>query len=146
MRSGTASKLNTTTKPAKKSLLGRFRKPSTATDPIIASNIVELTSDNFAIELAGRTTIIDFWAPWCGPCRALHPVYAALASQHLNDALRFARLNVDDFPDVASSMDIMSIPTIVVIDGNGKVVNRVVAPDRTQLTAMVKQASNNEAQ
>ena len=146
MRSGTASKLNTTTKPAKKSFLRRFRKPSTATDPIIASNIVELTSDNFAVELAGRTTIIDFWAPWCGPCRALHPVYAALASQHLNDALRFARLNVDDFPDVASSMDIMSIPTIVVIDGNGKVVNRVVAPDRTQLTAMVKQASNNEAQ
>ena len=77
------------------------------------ANVIELTDENFAeqVETAQGFTVVDFWAPWCGPCRVVAPVMEALAREY-DGEVRFAKLNVDDNQQVASMFGIRSIPTI----------------------------------
>ncbi len=78
--------------------------------------------------------VVDFWAPWCGPCRATMPVFAQLAEE-LGDRAAFAKVNVDDNPALAGRYDVRSIPTILVFSG-GQLVARAVG---TQTAAQLRQ-------
>ena len=84
--------------------------------------IANVTAENFGKEVleAGRPTLVDFWAPWCGPCHAIAPLVDATA-QAFAEQLKVARVNVDDAPDLAARYDVMSIPTLTLFSG-GKAV------------------------
>lgn len=88
-------------------------------------SVIKLTEDNFQSEvlLSDKKVLIDFWASWCGPCRMLSPVVDQLAEE-LNDT-KICKINVDEEPELAQKFNVMSIPTLVVIE-KGKVVNHSV--------------------
>lgn len=76
------------------------------------SQVVELTAANFDETLASHDIVlVDFWAPWCGPCKSFAPIYKAAASQHQD--IVFAKVNVDDEKELASKYQIRSIPTLI---------------------------------
>jgi thioredoxin 1 len=82
-----------------------------------ATGITELTSDNFAKSIDDHPfAIVDFWAPWCAPCRAFAPVFAAAAARH-PDAL-FAKVNTEDQQEIAAQFGIRSIPTLMIFRDN----------------------------
>jgi len=84
----------------------------------------EFTTDNFETEVltSENPVMVDFWAPWCGPCRQIGPIVEELASE--NDDVTVGKLNVDDAQDVALKYGVSSIPTILLFKG-GEVVERV---------------------
>ncbi len=88
--------------------------------------VTVLTSDTFENEVmnAAGLVLVDFYADWCGPCKAMAPVLDELAEEQA-DALKVCKINVDDAPDVARQFRVMSIPNMVLFK-DGKVVNRFV--------------------
>ena len=84
---------------------------------------LEITDNNFKEILAeGSPVVIDFWAPWCAPCRMVVPIIEEIASERPD--IKVGKINVDEQPELASKFGIMSIPTLVVMK-NGKIVQRV---------------------
>jgi len=81
-----------------------------------------LTEETFD-EVVGSSDlplVVDFWAEWCGPCRMVAPVLEAIAAEH-EGRLRVAKINVDDAPNIARRLEVMSIPTLIVFkDGVAK--------------------------
>lgn len=75
---------------------------------------LELTSDNFDQQTATGVTLIDFWAPWCGPCNMLAPIIEELAKEYEGRAKVF-KVNIEDAPDIASRFQVMSIPTLILL-------------------------------
>jgi len=87
--------------------------------------IVNISDQSFKSEVeSGGTVLVDFWAPWCGPCRMIAPVLEEL-DQEIGDSLKIAKINVDDNPDTASRFGVMSIPTLIVFK-DGQPVDKVV--------------------
>ena len=85
---------------------------------------IKLTDDNFQSTVKDNDLVlIDFWAPWCGPCKALAPVLEELAAEHSNVVI--AKMNTDENPNTASQHGIMSIPTMMIFK-NGELVDRLV--------------------
>jgi thioredoxin 1 len=91
----------------------------------VAGNLTEVTDNNFAAEVleAGQPVLVDFWAPWCGPCRIIAPHLEELDTER--DDLTVVKMNVDENPQTAAKYGIMSIPTLILFK-NGQVAKQVV--------------------
>ena len=87
---------------------------------------LKITSENFEREVlnSDKPVLIDFWAPWCGPCRMLSPTIAEIAEEY-KDKVKVGKVNVDEEGELASMFRVSSIPMLVVMK-NGKVVNTTV--------------------
>ena len=77
----------------------------------------ELTDENFEERVlrSERPVVVDFWAPWCGPCKAVEPVLADLAEAH--EEVEFAKMNIDEHPLTASRFGVLAIPTAILFEG-----------------------------
>ena len=75
--------------------------------------LLELTDSTFDAAIADGVTLVDFWAPWCGPCHAIAPALEALAAT-LEGRARVAKVNVDENPGVAARFRVMGLPTVMV--------------------------------
>ena len=91
----------------------------------MAGAVTEVTDTNFQAEVieSPEPVLVDFWAPWCGPCRIVQPHLEEFAGER--DDLRVVKLNVDDNPQTAASFNVMSIPTLLLFK-NGQVAHQIV--------------------
>lgn len=89
-------------------------------------NVLEVQSADFqeVVLNSDVPVLVDFWAAWCGPCRALAPIFEQLASQFDSKA-KFVKVNVDESPDIAGTYRIMNIPTMLLFK-NGEVVEKLI--------------------
>jgi thioredoxin 1 len=89
------------------------------------ANMTELTSETFDGSVASETpTLVDFWAEWCAPCRAISPILEEIATEY-ESKLRIVKLNADEHPDVVRKLGVMSIPTLILF-ANGEEKTRIV--------------------
>ena len=81
----------------------------------MGENVREFTEDNFRTEVLGAAepVLVDFWAPWCGPCRQIAPMIEQIASENAG-SLKVGKVNIDENPGVAQSYGVMSIPTLMI--------------------------------
>lgn len=88
------------------------------------ANVVEFTDANFQNETGEGLVLVDFWAPWCGPCRMVGPVIEELAGDY-DGQIKVGKLNVDDNQQVAMNFRVMSIPTVILFK-DGEPVETIV--------------------
>ena len=100
-------------------------------------SVTKITKENFQklVLNAEKEVLLDFWAPWCGPCRMVSPVVDEIASERGD--IKVGKVNVDEQPELAAQFGVMSIPTLVVMK-NGKLANKTVgAKPKAQILAML---------
>jgi len=87
--------------------------------------IVNINNANFKAEVldSDKKVLVDFWAPWCGPCRMVSPIVDEIAGE--NASIKVAKVNIDEEPQLAAQYGVMSIPTLMVFE-KGEIANKAV--------------------
>ena len=103
------------------------------------SAIVAATNDTFEAEVlqADLPVLVDYWAPWCGPCKALAPTLEQLAEEY-SGRLKIVKVNVDDNADTAAKYGIRAMPTLSIFKGGNVEGNKVGALTKSQLVAFIE--------
>ena len=105
----------------------------------MSDQVTHISDAEFPATVQQGVTLVDFWAPWCGPCRMIAPVLDELAGE-LQGKARIVKINVDENPDVAGSFGVMSIPTLILFK-DGKAINKIVGGQpKPQLKAFIESA------
>ena len=100
-------------------------------------SVINITRNNFQNEIinSDKPVLLDFWAPWCGPCRMVGPILEEIAGERSD--IKIGKINVDEQPELASQCRVMSIPTLIVIK-DGKIVNQSMgAKPKNAILAML---------
>lgn len=107
----------------------------------MASNKVnDVNDDNFESVISSDTPcLVDFWAPWCGPCKAIGPVVEALADEYAGKAT-IVKMNVDDNPETPGKFGIRAIPTLILFKSGEKVDQVTGAVGKAQLVDLINKA------
>ena len=104
-------------------------------------DLVTLTDQNFQTEVLGSATpvLVDFWATWCGPCRAIAPAVEQLAAEY-KGKIKVGKMDIDAHQDVPAKYGVMSIPTLLLFK-NGQVADQIIgAVPKSKLEAMIKKS------
>ena len=101
--------------------------------------VVHVTDGNFDSEVlqSAQPTLVDFWAPWCGPCRAIGPIVEELAKSY-EGRVKITKLNVDDNQKTASTYGVQSIPTLILFKGGQKLDTIVGLVSKDRLEAFIR--------
>lgn len=102
------------------------------------ANVLNITQDNFENEVvkSSQPVLLDFWAPWCMPCRMVAPVVEQLAGE-MSDTIKVAKVNVDENPVLAQAFGVMSIPTITLTQGKNLLMRTVGAQSKQALKQQI---------
>ena len=106
----------------------------------MAGSITEVTDNNFQAEVLenDKPVLVDFWAPWCGPCRVIAPSLEEINEEQ--DNLRVVKLNVDENQQTAAKYDVMSIPTLILFRGGEPVHQIIGAMPKSRLVQEIEPA------
>ena len=104
-------------------LVHLFDKNTHERNSPMSAGILELNESNFAAETQSGAVLVDFWAPWCGPCRMQGPILEQIVGKV--PGAKIAKLNVDDAPAIAAKYGVQSIPTLLVLK-DGRIVQQFV--------------------
>lgn len=101
---------------------------------------LEITNANFESEVinSDKPVLIDFWAPWCGPCKAVAPVLEEI-DQEVGEKVKVCKINLDESPELATKYSVMSIPTLMVIKDGNVMDTKVGALPKEDLLKLVNQ-------
>ena len=103
----------------------------------MAENLVDLNNDNFDDVTSSGVVLVDFWAPWCGPCKMLTPILEKV-KEDVGDSAVISKVNVDENPQLASKFGVRSIPTILIFK-NGEIKETLVGlKQQAELTSQRK--------
>ena len=104
----------------------------------MSNHVKTVTDENFEAEVLNATqpVLVDFWAPWCGPCQAFAPTFEEVAENYGNK-VAFAKINIDDSPETPSKYGVMSIPTLLLIKNGQVKATKMGALSKSQLVAFI---------
>lgn len=105
----------------------------------MAEGVVELNDGNFDETVGSGITIVDFWAPWCGPCKMQTPILEEMASK-VDDDVTIAKLNVDEAPQTAGKFGVRAIPTILIMKDGQPVQQMVGLQQEAALASAIENA------